>query len=969
MLKDIRPNASELRLLLASARISATPEHQDEIRQILADGLDWTLFAKQAIEHGLAPLAGHTLIGAAPEMMPEDILDALNMIVDHTRRENRALFEELFRVTEALANLGIDAIPFKGPMLAMQAYGDLGLRASGGLDLLIRDSDLAASNGILLGLGYEDSETSTKAPSEAAAPVLGQGITHRNGAGISITSHTRLKFGEMALDVTSTGLWRRVQRTRVNGRSMPALASEDMLVLLAILGSAGSWRKIIWVSDIAAFIVSHRELDWTTVLSRARAQGCLHAVLLATSLVRKYFDAPIPEFIASLELADAAIEPMERRIAARWQAGAQIGTPHDKALSVAVPPARVKGAQHIAILPSLEGAYRRVLGQIERLPYVLASSDLALAVLPVSSETKLAIRQNQQALVAAKRILAADPSNLAGWRNLGHALFGLKRYKQAISCFEKALALEPENPIIWNKRRDALQAMGSEADPIFAIEPQSADAWTVRAGALWFSKRFAEAMEAIDRALDLDPQHVGATRMGIHLRLHSCDWRRREDDKRRITAGLKAGESIIRAIDHRAVCDREEELRLSAQLVAKEIQRSAKPLWRGDRYSHDKIRVAYISTDFRVHAVASLVVGCLEHHDKTRFETTAISLKAGDGSEMRRRIETAFDRFIDAHAMKDIVVAKMLRDLEIDIAVDLNGYTGAMRGGIVARRPAPVQVSYLGYPGTMDVQFIDYIIADRVVIPEEHQIHYSEKVIYLPDTYLPSDRKRRIGERALSRIEAELPERGFVFACLNNTYKIGPEVFEVWMRILRAVDGSVLWLQSTTNTTAMSNLRREAKAQGVAPDRLVFAPSVPAAEDHLARLRVADLFLDTVPYNAHTTASDALWAGLPVLTCPGKSFPARVAASLLCAIGLPELVARSLAEYEELAVDLARNPERLAAVKAKLMRNLATEPLFDTERYTRNLESAYTMMWERQQANLRPASFSVAQSPNDRGRL
>jgi predicted O-linked N-acetylglucosamine transferase (SPINDLY family) len=349
----------------------------------------------------------------------------------------------------------------------------------------------------------------------------------------------------------------------------------------------------------------------------------------------------------------------------------------------------------------------------------------------------------------------------------------------------------------------------------------------------------------------------------------------------------------------------------------------------------------------------------LEHHDKTRFETTAVSLRAGDGSEMRRRIEAAFDRFIDVQAMSDAQVATMLRELEVDIAIDLNGYAGEKRPGILAHRPAPVQVNYLGYPGTMDVPFINYIIADHVVIPDKHQIHYSEKVVCLPHAYLPNDRKRRIAEKTPSRAEEGLPETGFVFACLNNTYKIGPEMFDVWMRLLRGVDGSVLWLKST-NTAAMSNLRREAKARGVAPERLVFASRVPRAEDHLARLRLADLFLDTLPYNAHATACDALWAGLPVLTCTGNSFPARVGASLLHAIGLPELVTSSLAEYEELALALARNPERLAGIKAKLMRNRDTEPLFDTARFTRDLESAYTAMWERQQAGLPPTSFAVA---------
>ena len=330
---------------------------------------------------------------------------------------------------------------------------------------------------------------------------------------------------------------------------------------------------------------------------------------------------------------------------------------------------------------------------------------------------------------------------------------------------------------------------------------------------------------------------------------------------------------------------------------------------------------------------------------------------------MRRRIETAFDRFIDAQAMSDAQVATMLRELEIDIAIDLNGYSGEKRTGILAHRPAPVQVNYLGFPGTMGAPFIDYIIADRMVIPDENRIYYSEQVVYLPHTYLPNDGKRPIAENTPSRIEAGLPETGFVFACHNAAHKIGPEMFDVWMRLLQTVEGSVLWLKSP-NPSAMGNLRREAKARGVAPERLVFAPRLPQTEDHLARLRLADLFLDTLPYNAHATACDALWAGLPVLTCLGNTFPGRVAASLLHAIGLPELVTSSLAEYEELALALARNPERLAAIKAKLMRNRDTEPLFDTARFTRDLESAYTTMWERTQRGEPPETLSYQQRKN-----
>jgi predicted O-linked N-acetylglucosamine transferase (SPINDLY family) len=310
-------------------------------------------------------------------------------------------------------------------------------------------------------------------------------------------------------------------------------------------------------------------------------------------------------------------------------------------------------------------------------------------------------------------------------------------------------------------------------------------------------------------------------------------------------------------------------------------------------------------------------------------------------------------------------IATLLRELEIDIAVDLKGYTAANRVDIFARRPAPVQVNYLGYPGTMGVPFMDYILADRTVIPEENHVHYSEKVVYLPHSYQPNDCRRPRPEMCPSRAEAGLPKRGFVFTCLNNNYKIGPEIFGVWMKILRRVENSVLWLFED-NEAAAFNLRREAVDRGIPSQRLVFAPRTTPLK-HLARQPLADLFVDTLPYNAHTTASDALWMGLPVLTCAGRTFPARVAASLLRAVGLPELVTHSLEEYEEMAVALAHDADKLAAIRAKLIRNRDTAPLFDTQRFTRDLESAYGVMWRRHMTGLAPESFAAERLEIDNG--
>ena len=319
----------------------------------------------------------------------------------------------------------------------------------------------------------------------------------------------------------------------------------------------------------------------------------------------------------------------------------------------------------------------------------------------------------------------------------------------------------------------------------------------------------------------------------------------------------------------------------------------------------------------------------------------------------------SFDRFLDVRGRTDFEVATLLRNAQIDIAVDLMGLTGNSRPGILAVRPAPLQVNYLGFPGTTAAAHMDYIIADKIVLPADEQRHYSEKVVYLPDTYMASDAKRRVSDRRFSRAEEGLPETGIVFACFNNSYKFTPDVFSVWMRLLKAVDGSVLWL-SGPNESASRNLRSEAEKRGVSADRLVFAPFLRDIDDHLARLTLADLFLDTMPCNAHTTASDALFMGVPVVTTLGPTFAGRVAASLLSAIGLGELIAPSLSAYEARALELARSPDALRSIKAKLKANRANLSLFDTARFTRHLERVFAAMRERQRRGLPPETFSVA---------
>jgi predicted O-linked N-acetylglucosamine transferase (SPINDLY family) len=365
--------------------------------------------------------------------------------------------------------------------------------------------------------------------------------------------------------------------------------------------------------------------------------------------------------------------------------------------------------------------------------------------------------------------------------------------------------------------------------------------------------------------------------------------------------------------------------------------------------------VGYFSGDFHIHPVSTLSAELYELHDRSRFEVTAFSFGADSQHPMRQRLKNAFDRFVDVRSRSDEEVARLSREMGLDIAVDLGGFTGDTRFKIFALRAAPLQVSYLGYLGTTAAPYMDYLVADAVLVPRELRRHYTEKLLYLP-SYQVNDTKRNIARRVFTRAELGLPESGFVYCCFNQNYKITPGSFSGWMRILEQVPGSVLLLYAGRGEEVQRNLRAEAKRRGVEPERLVFGEALPAAE-YLARYRAADLFLDTLPYNAGTTASDALWAGLPVLTCMGEAFASRMAGSVLSAIGLPELITYSQAQYEEEAIALGRDPERLGSIKQRLAANRLSTALFDSRRFTENLERAYTHIYERFQAGLAPADI------------
>jgi protein O-GlcNAc transferase len=385
-----------------------------------------------------------------------------------------------------------------------------------------------------------------------------------------------------------------------------------------------------------------------------------------------------------------------------------------------------------------------------------------------------------------------------------------------------------------------------------------------------------------------------------------------------------------------------------ARIYAEQLYaRPVAPVWQGARYANRRIRLAYLSADFRDHAVAFLIAGLLERHDRSRFEVFGYSLTGETAGPLAERVRGAFEHFSVVKDLGKAEVARQLREQQIDIAVDLMGPTLNARTEIFALRPCPVQVNYLGYPGTIGADFLDYIIADAYVIPPGMERHYAEKVVRLPDTFQCNDAKRSAAARAVSRADAGLPQEGVIYCCFNNSAKFSPATFDLWMRVLREVPGSVLWLFAD-HPILQGNLRKEAQARGIDPQRLVFAPRVEYPQ-HLARLQLADVFLDTLPFNAGTTASDALWAGVPVVTRSGEAFAARMAGSLLHAIGMPELIAASPEEYVALAIRLGKDAQFLAATKAKLAANRSTYPLFDTGRFRRHIEAAYVAMWERTQ--------------------
>jgi len=639
------------------------------------------------------------------------------------------------------------------------------------------------------------------------------------------------------------------------------------------------------------------------------------------------------------------------------------------------------------------------LQELKQYQAALQSYDKAIALDPQNAEifnnrgnTLQELKQYQAALQSYDKAIALDPRNANAHYNRGNTLQELKQYQAALQSYDKAIALDPQNAEAFNGRgviyeklkqyesalKECLSSINinnsyatahfnlanilRKAKHINAslayyqkaheLNPQHVETIINRANTLRILKQYGNALQGYQKALALDPHAEFVPGMALHLKMMMCDWNNYDADLHNLSTLISNGQAASEPFPVLSLLD---SLQLQLQITRiyqaikfKGIERLSLP---APANRQNKIRIGYFSADFRDHPVSYLLVELFERHDRSRFETFAFSLGENTNDSMRNRLSKAFDHFIDVENASDSEIANLSRSHEIDIVVDLGGYTAGARPEIFALRAAPIQVSYIGYLGTMGTGFIDYIVADKTLIPEESRQFYTEKIAYLPSYQAnPSDRK--IAKKVFTRAELGISENAFVFCCFNNNYKITPPTFASWMNILRAVEGSVLYLYSE-NDWVQAHLENTVSAHGITKDRLIFGKRLPMPE-YLARYQAADLFLDTFPYNAGTTTSDSLWAGTPVLTLMGETFASRMAASLLTAIDMPELITRSSQEYEALAIKIAQDKKLASGLKSKLQTNKLNTKLFNTSAFVQSLEALYTQMYQRHQAGLLP---------------
>lgn len=608
---------------------------------------------------------------------------------------------------------------------------------------------------------------------------------------------------------------------------------------------------------------------------------------------------------------------------------------------------------------------------LERFDDALAQHDKALTLDADVADAWLGrgnalmgLKQYEQALLAQDKALSHRADFTEAWLGRGNVLFSMARLDDALTAYDKALVLAPDfapawlgraNVHFWRKNYEEARLAYEKA---LNLDPTLPEVWNACGHILALAQQHDKAVAAYDRALALKPFLNGAAGLRLQSKMWLCDWSNFDTECANLLSQMRDGRAVSSPGALLAMpSGPEDQLQCARQWVANNCPAQAPMVEAGRTYQHDRIRLAYLSADFRDHPVAQALAELMERHDRSRFEIIGLSIGHDDGSSLRGRIVKSFDRFHDLRAMTDTEASQLIRELETDILVKVAPHTEDSRLGILAHRPAPIQVN--GFCAwTSGADFVDYVLADPRALPFTEQRFVTEQIVHLPDSYFPPGSPQEIAAVTATRANYGLPEKGFVFCSFNQSYKLNPQIFDVWMRLLERIDGSVLWLAHYGDQTT-ANLRREAEARSVDPSRLVFAPRLPSLGEHLARHRAADLFLDTLPYGAHTTSKDALWAGLPVLTCRGDTFVGRIAVSQLHAVGLPELIADSLDAYEAAALRLAQHPDELHALRDRLAANRTSYPLFDNPRLCRHFEAAYAQMWERHQRGIPPQGFTV----------
>ena len=562
------------------------------------------------------------------------------------------------------------------------------------------------------------------------------------------------------------------------------------------------------------------------------------------------------------------------------------------------------------------------------------------------------------------RAIKISPKFAENYNEKGNALYELKKHQAAIECYDKAIDINPKYfDAFYNKgvvlhELKKLEEAIKNYDKALNIKKNHTFALNNKGFALEKLKKFNEALDSYNKVLKIDPNFSFLLGKIIHTKSLLCNWDSFEKNLENLKNQINNNKTSTLPFATLALYDMPKLHKKTAEIWVKKNFENKKIIEPINKYKkNNKIKIGYYSADFHNHATSLLIAEMLELHDKSKFDLFGFSFGPNKNDTMRKRVAKCFNKFLDVRLKSDDEIVQISRNLKIDIAIDLKGITTDERFGIFINRCAPIQVSFLGYPGTSGAKFIDYIIADKTLIPEENQKYFTEKIIYMPNSYQPNDSTKEISEKKMARENFDLPKNSFVFCCFNQNYKITPSIFNIWMKLLKKKQQSVLWLIKDSNEGVI-NLKNEAKKRGINPDRIIFANRMSVSE-HLCRHRLADLFIDTFPYSAHTTCSDSLWSGLPVVTLMGNSFASRVSGSLLRAVGLNNLITKTVTKYENLILELANNPKKLKNIRKKLENNKFKVPLFDTKTYIKNLESSYTKIYQTYHEDKLPKNIFV----------